>query len=55
MMQGTDATFLAAVQGGTWKDRASEAEVARYCKLVTSAKFVAWRVAQEAKLHAAVS
>ena len=54
MMKVTDATFLAVVQGGTWKDRASEAEVARYCKLVTSAKFAAWRVAQEAKLRAAV-
>jgi hypothetical protein len=50
MMKVTDATFLAVVQGGTWKDRASEAEVARYCKLVTSAKFVAWRERQEAHI-----
>ena len=46
----SDATFLAMVQGGTWKDRASEAEVARYQKLVTSAKFAVWRERQEARL-----
>ena len=45
----TDAIFLAMVQGGTTKDRASEAEVARYRKLVTSAKFVAWRERLEAR------
>ena len=49
MMKETDATFLALlVQGGTWKDRAREAEAARYRKLVTSAKFAAWRERQEA-------
>ena len=51
MMGETDATFLAMVQGGTARrDRASEAEVARYRKLVTSAKFAAWRERQEAWL-----
>ena len=50
MMQKTDAIFLAMMQGGTWRDRASEAEVARYQKLATSAKFVAWRERQEARI-----
>ena len=49
MMMETDASFLAMVQGGTWKDRASKADVARYRKLVTSAKFAAWRERQEAR------
>ena len=50
MMTVTDTSFLAMLQGGTKKDRASEAEVARYRKLVSSAKFAAWRERQEACL-----
>ena len=50
MVQKTDATFLAMMQGGVWKDRASKAEVARYQTLVKSAGFVAWREQQEARL-----
>ena len=50
MMKVTDAAFLAMVQGGTTRDRTSEAEVARYRKLVTSAKFAAWRERQEAHI-----
>ena len=50
MMQVTDATFLAMMQGGASTDRASEAEVARYQKLVASAKFVAWRERLEERL-----
>ena len=50
MMKETDATFLAMIQGGTTRDRASEAEVAYYQKLVTSAKFAAWRERQEARI-----
>ena len=49
MMKETDATFLAMVQGGAYRDRASKAEVARYRKLVTSAKFAAWRERHEAR------
>jgi hypothetical protein len=51
MMQVTDATFLAMMQGGTVKDRAGKAEVARYQKLVASAGFMAWRERQEAHLR----
>ena len=51
MMSATDATFLAMMQGWTSRDRASKAEVARYQKLVSSAKFVAWRERQEARLR----
>ena len=50
MMQVTDAAFVAMMQGGSKLDRASEAGVARYQKLVSSAKFVAWRERQEARL-----
>ena len=50
MMQVTDATFLAMMQGGPCTDRASKAEVARYQKLVASAGFVAWRKRQETQL-----
>ena len=50
MMKVTDATFLAMIQGGALRDRASEAEVAYYQKLVTSAKFSAWRERQEARI-----
>ena len=50
MMQVTDATFLAMMQGGPNTDRASKAEVARYQKLVASAGFVAWRERQEARI-----
>ena len=49
MMQVTDATFLAMVQGRPKTDRASKEEVACYQKLVTSAGFVAWRERQEAR------
>jgi hypothetical protein len=49
MMNATDATFLAMVQGRPKTDRASKGEVARYQKLVTSAGFVAWRERQEAR------
>ena len=48
LMQVTAAAFLATMQGGTVKDRASKSEVARYQKLVASAGFVAWRERQEA-------
>jgi len=51
MMNATDATFLAMMQGRPQTDRASLAAVARYHKLVTSAKFVAWRERQEARLQ----
>ena len=51
MMKETDATFLAMMQGGTSRDRASKADVARYQKLVASAGFVAWRGRQEARLR----
>ena len=50
LMVATDAVFVAMMQGGSSRDRASKAEVARYQKLVTSAKFVAWRERQEARL-----
>jgi hypothetical protein len=50
MMNKTDASFLAMVQGRPCTDRASKEEVARYHKLVTSAGFVAWRERQEARL-----
>ena len=48
-MQVTDATFLAMMQGGTSTQRAGKAEVARYQKLVASARFVAWHERLEAK------
>ena len=51
MMQAMDASFLAMVQGRPCTDRASKAKVARYHKLVTSAKFVAWRERQEARIR----
>ena len=50
MMQVTDATFLAMMQGGSKLDRASKAEVARYREHVASAEFVAWRERQEAHI-----
>ena len=50
MMQVTDATFLAMVQGGAHRVCVSKAEVARVRKLVTSAKFAAWRERLEAHL-----
>jgi hypothetical protein len=53
LMKETDATFLAMLQGQTSRGRASELEVARYDKLVKSAKFVAWRERQEAQRMAA--
>ena len=53
MMKETDATFLAMMQGGTTRERASEAEVARYREHVASAEFVAWSKEQEARLMAA--
>jgi hypothetical protein len=49
MMKETDATFLAMLQNQPYGTRASELEVARYDKLVKSAKFVAWRERQEAR------
>jgi hypothetical protein len=51
MMKETDATFLAMAHGQTNRERASDLEVARYTKLVTSAKFVAWRERMEAQLR----
>jgi hypothetical protein len=50
MMQVKDSTFLAMMQGRPMatKELASELEVARYDKLVKSAKFAAWRERQEA-------
>ncbi len=50
MMKETDATFLAMLQNQPCTARASELEVARYDKLVKSAKFAAWRERQEALL-----
>jgi hypothetical protein len=50
MLKETDATFLAMLQRQTSRGRASELEVARYDKLTTSAKFVAWRERQEARI-----
>ena len=50
LMRATDAAFVAMMQGGSSRDRASEAEVARYQKLVASAKFVAWGKEQEARI-----
>ena len=50
MFKETDASFLAMLQGQPCTARASELEVARYQKLTTSAKFVAWREQQEAQL-----
>jgi hypothetical protein len=49
-MQVKDSTFLAMLQGRSSKTKelASDLEVARYDKLVTSAKFAAWRERQEA-------
>jgi hypothetical protein len=53
MFKETDATFLAMLQNQPYGTRASELEVARYDKLVKSAKFVAWRERQEARRLAA--
>ena len=53
MFKATDASFLAMLQGQSCKARASELEVARYDKLVKSAKFAAWRERQEARIMAA--
>jgi hypothetical protein len=53
MFKETDATFLAMLQNQPYGTRASELEVARYDKLVKSAKFVAWRERQEAQRMAA--
>ena len=55
MMSATDAAFVAMMQGGTKRDRASLAAVARYHKLVTSAKFVAWHERQQHRLYAAIA
>ena len=54
MMQVKESIFLAMLQGrpSTTQELASDLEVARYQKLVTSAKFVAWRERQEAQLIA---
>ena len=56
MMQVKDSIFLAMLQGRpkNTKELASELEVARYDKLVKSAKFAAWRERQEA-LHMAAA
>ncbi len=54
MFKTTDAAFLAMLQGQPYGTRASELEVARYDKLVKSAKFAAWRERQEARRMAAV-
>ena len=50
LMKETDTTFLAMMQGGTVKDRASAAKVARYREPVASAEFVAWCKEQEARM-----
>jgi hypothetical protein len=50
MFKETNTSFLAMLQGESSRGRASELEVARYDKLVKSAKFVAWRERQEAML-----
>ena len=52
MFNKTDATFLAMLQNQPSGTRASELAVARYDKLVNSAKFVAWRERQEARIKA---
>jgi hypothetical protein len=44
----TDTSFLAMLEGQPARSRVSELEVARYDKLVKSAKFAAWRERQEA-------
>jgi hypothetical protein len=49
MFKTTDAAFLAMLQGESSRGRASELDVARYDKLVKSAKFVSWRERQEAQ------
>jgi hypothetical protein len=51
MFAETDTSFLAMLQGQSVRSRVSELEVARYKKLTTSAKFVAWRERQEAQLR----
>ena len=51
LMQATDAAFVAMMQGGVSRDRASDAEVERYREEVASAEFVAWREQQEALLR----
>ena len=55
MMQVKDSVFLAMMQRRPMatKELASELEVARYDKLVKSAKFAAWRERQEAQRMAA--
>ena len=50
LMKATDAAFVAMMQGGTMRDRASEAEVARYLEHVASAEFMAWSKEQEARI-----
>jgi hypothetical protein len=50
LMHVTDATYVAMMQGGTTRDRASEAEVARFRKHVASAEFLAWSKEQEARI-----
>jgi hypothetical protein len=49
MMSETDTSFLAMLQGQPARSRVSELEVARYNKLVKSAKFFAWRERVEAR------
>jgi hypothetical protein len=51
----TDTSFLAMLEGQPARSRASELEVARYDKLVKSAKFAAWRERQEARRMAAAT
>jgi hypothetical protein len=54
MLAETDATFLAMLQGlsrtKARENPASDQEVERYQELVASAKFVAWRERQEARI-----
>jgi len=55
MMSATNAAFVAMIQGGTKRDRASKEDMARYQKLAISAKFVAWHERQQHRLYAAIA
>ena len=50
LMKATDAQFVAIMQGGTSRDRATEAEVASFREHVASPEFAAWSKEQEARI-----
>ena len=50
LMQAADAAFVAMMQGGTSRDRATAAEVARFREHVASPEFAAWSKEQEARI-----